>query len=132
MDNQPVLTTKGVTKKFGDFVAVNNVDFELANKETLGIIGPNGAGKTTFINLISGFYSPEEGQVFYNGQDITDLSPAKRVKLGIIRTFQLVHVFDNLSVFENLGTVILSQKNRTNRLLFGMFASSLRQNGDRA
>ncbi|MCK4986564.1 MAG: ATP-binding cassette domain-containing protein, partial [Desulfobacterales bacterium] len=47
MDNQPVLTTKGVTKKFGDFVAVNNVDFELENKETLGIIGPNGAGKTT-------------------------------------------------------------------------------------
>jgi branched-chain amino acid transport system ATP-binding protein len=93
MENQPVLTTKGVTKKFGDFVAVNNVDFELANKETLGIIGPNGAGKTTFINLISGFYPPEEGQVFYNGQDITDLSPAKRVKLGIIRTFQLVHVF---------------------------------------
>jgi ABC-type polysaccharide/polyol phosphate transport system ATPase subunit len=61
MDNQPVLTTEGVTKKFGDFVAINNVDFELENKETLGIIGPNGAGKTTFINLLSGFYPPEEG-----------------------------------------------------------------------
>jgi branched-chain amino acid transport system ATP-binding protein len=103
MDNQPVLTTQGVTKKFGDFVAINNVDFELDNKETLGIIGPNGAGKTTFINLLSGFYPPEEGRVFYNGKDITDLSPAKRVKLGITRTFQLVHVFDNLSVYENLG-----------------------------
>jgi branched-chain amino acid transport system ATP-binding protein len=105
MDNQPVLTTQGVTKKFGDFVAINNVDFELDNKETLGIIGPNGAGKTTFINLLSGFYPPEEGRVFYNGKDITDLSPAKRVKLGITRTFQLVHVFDNLSVYENLGLI---------------------------
>jgi ABC-type branched-subunit amino acid transport system ATPase component len=51
MDKQPVMATQGVTKKFGDFVAINNVDFELENKETLGIIGPNGAGKTTFINL---------------------------------------------------------------------------------
>jgi branched-chain amino acid transport system ATP-binding protein len=69
MDKQPVMATQGVTKKFGDFVAINNVDFELDNKETLGIIGPNGAGKTTFINLLSGFYPPEEGRVFYHGQD---------------------------------------------------------------
>ena len=58
MNNQPVVETKGVTKKFGDFIAINNVDFELESNETLGIIGPNGAGKTTFINLISGFYPP--------------------------------------------------------------------------
>ncbi len=128
MDNQPVLTTKGVTKKFGDFVAVNNVDFELANKETLGIIGPNGAGKTTFINLISGFYPPEEGQVFYNGQDITHFSPARRVKLGIIRTFQLVHVFDNLSVYENLG-LSFYRKKTDSPFTLGMFSSSLRQDG---
>ena len=126
MDNQPVLTTKGVTKKFGDFVAVNNVDFELINKETLGIIGPNGAGKTTFINILSGFYPPEEGRVFYNGQDITDLSPAKRVKLGITRTFQLVHVFDNLRVYDNLGLSFYRKKTDTS-FTFGMFSSSLRQ-----
>jgi len=59
MDNQPVLMTKGVTKRFGNFVAVNKVDFELQEKETLGIIGPNGAGKTTFINLLTGYYVPE-------------------------------------------------------------------------
>ena len=95
--------TKGVTKRFGDFVAVNKVDFELREKETLGIIGPNGAGKTTFINLLTGYYIPEQGQVFYKGEDITHFTPAKRVKIGILRTFQLVHVFDNLSVLENLG-----------------------------
>lgn len=103
MENQPVLMTKGLTKRFGDFTAVNKVDFKMESNETLGIIGPNGAGKTTFINLLTGFYFPEEGRVFSEGEDITHLSPARRVKRGIIRTFQLVHVFDNLSVFENLG-----------------------------
>ena len=127
MNNQPVLTTVGVTKKFGDFIAVHKVDFELENKETLGIIGPNGAGKTTFINLLSGFYPPEEGRVFYHGQDITDLSPAKRVKLGITRTFQLVHVFDNLNVYENLG-LSFYRKKTDSPFTLGMFASSLRQN----
>jgi branched-chain amino acid transport system ATP-binding protein len=126
MDNQPVMATQGVTKKFGDFVAINNVDFELVNKETLGIIGPNGAGKTTFINLLSGFYPPEEGRVFYHGEDITDLSPAKRVKLGITRTFQLVHVFDNLSVYENLGLSYYRLKTDS-AFTLGMFSSSLRQ-----
>ena len=113
MDNQPVVSTKGVTKKFGDFIAVNSVDFELENKETLGIIGPNGAGKTTFINLISGFYLPEEGRVFYHGEDITDLSPAQRVKRGLTRTFQLVHVFDNLNVYENMGLAYYRKKTNT-------------------
>lgn len=127
MDNQPVMATQGVTKKFGDFIAVNKVDFELENKETLGIIGPNGAGKTTFINLLSGFYPPEEGRVFYHGQDITDLSPARRVKLGITRTFQLVHVFDNLNVYENLG-LSFYRKQTDSPFTLGMFSSSLRQN----
>jgi len=127
MDKQPVMATKGVTKKFGDFVAINNVDFELEKKETLGIIGPNGAGKTTFINLLSGFYPPEEGRVFYHGQDITDLSPARRVKLGITRTFQLVHVFDNLNVYENLG-LSFYRKQTDSPFTLGMFSSSLRQN----
>jgi branched-chain amino acid transport system ATP-binding protein len=127
MDNQPVMATQWVTKKFGDFIAVNKVDFELENKETLGIIGPNGAGKTTFINLLSGFYPPEEGRVFYHGQDITDLSPARRVKLGITRTFQLVHVFDNLNVYENLG-LSFYRKQTDSPFTLGMFSSSLRQN----
>jgi len=126
MDNQPVLTTQGVTKKFGDFVAIKNVDFALEEKETLGIIGPNGAGKTTFINLLSGFYPPDEGRVFYQGNDVTDFSPAKRVALGITRTFQLVHVFDNLSVYENLGLAYF-RKQEEKAFTFRMFVSSLRR-----
>lgn len=120
------MTTRGVTKRFGDFTAVNKVDFELQSKETLGIIGPNGAGKTTFINLLSGFYPPEEGQVFFQGKDINHLSPAQRVKLGIARTFQLVHVFDNLSVYENLG-LSYYRKRENKAFTFRMFTSSLQQ-----
>ncbi len=126
MEERSVLMTKGVTKRFGDFTAVNKVDFEMEPNETLGIIGPNGAGKTTFINLITGFYPPDEGRVFSNGEDITDLSPAMRVKRGIVRTFQLVHVFDNLSVFDNLGLSYFRKK-ENKPFSFRMFVSRLRQ-----
>ena len=103
MDMPPVLAAKGVTKRFGAFTAVDHVDLELKDREALGIIGPNGAGKTTLVNLITGYYQPDEGTVTCAGRDISRLSPARRVALGLVRTFQLVHVFDNLSVFENLG-----------------------------
>ena len=126
MDKEPVLMTQGVTKRFGDFTAVNKVDFEMDERETLGIIGPNGAGKTTFINIITGFYPPEEGRVFSEGEDITHLSPAMRVERGIARTFQLVHVFDNLSVFENLGLSHF-RKRENKPLPFRMFISTLRE-----
>ena len=128
MDNQPVLMAKGVTKRFGDFTAINQVDLEMESKETLGIIGPNGAGKTTFANIITGFYPPDEGKVFSEGEDITALSPARRVKRGIVRTFQLVHVFDNLSVFENLALSYF-RKRENKPLSFRMFYSTLRQPG---
>ena len=118
--------TKGVTKRFGNFVAVNKVDFELQENETLGIIGPNGAGKTTFINLLTGYYTPDHGQVFYRGEDITHLSPAKRVKIGILRTFQLVHVFDNLSVLENLGLAYFRKK-EDKPLSMRMYFTSVRR-----
>jgi len=98
-----IIKTESITKKFGDFTAVDNVDLFIQQDETVGMIGPNGAGKTTFLNLLTGFYPPDKGTVFYEGKDITGLSPEKRVSLGIIRTFQLVRVFDNLKVRENLG-----------------------------
>jgi len=110
MEKKATLTIKGVTKRFGDFTAVDRVDLELLNKETLGIIGPNGAGKTTLVNLVTGYYVPDEGSIFDEGEDITRLSPAERVSRGIVRTFQLVHVFDNLTVYENLGLSFFRKK----------------------
>lgn len=126
MENQPMLMTKGVTKRFGDFTAINQIDLEVESNQTLGIIGPNGSGKTTFVNVITGLYPPDEGRVFSEGKDITDLSPARRVKLGIVRTFQLVHVFDNLSVFENLGLSYF-RKRENKPLSFRMFYRTLRE-----
>ena len=118
------MKTRGVTKHFGDFTAVNGVDFEIGESEAVGIIGPNGAGKTTFLNLLTGYYLPDEGAVFSQGREITHLSPAKRVALKIARTFQLVHVFDNLSVFENVALANFRKK-EDRALPLRIFSSSL-------
>jgi len=126
MNNSEILMTKGVTKSFGDFRAVNNVDFEMQAKEAVGIIGPNGAGKTTLLNIITGYYMPDKGAVFSEGYDITNLSPAKRVALKIARTFQLVHVFDNLSVFNNVALAFYRKK-EGKALPLSIFSSSFKQ-----
>jgi ABC-type branched-subunit amino acid transport system ATPase component len=118
------VTTRGLTKKFGDFIAVDHVDFAINRNETLAIIGPNGAGKTTFLNLVTGYYLPDNGTVLFEGRDITRLSPEKRVSLGITRTFQLVRVFDNLTVYENLGLAYYRKK-KGSSFPFHMFFSFL-------
>ena len=105
-----LIETKGVSKIFGLFKAVHDVDFSVSENDAVGIIGPNGAGKTTFINILTGEYIPEEGTVLFRGEDITNLKSEKRVAKGIIRTFQLVHVFDNITVFENLALSVYRKK----------------------
>jgi len=122
--NLNVIKTERVTKRFGDFVAVDQVDFVIRRDETIGIIGPNGAGKTTFLNLLTGFYPPDEGAVFYEGREITSDSPEKRVAAGIVRTFQLVRVFDNLSVYENMALAYYRKKRKSSLPLL-MFVSTL-------
>jgi branched-chain amino acid transport system ATP-binding protein len=119
-----VIKTEKVTKRFDDFLAVDRVDFAIDRNETIGIIGPNGAGKTTFLNLLSGLYIPEEGSVYLEGDDITRHSPEKRVAAGMIRTFQLVRVFDNLTVHENMGLAFY-RKERGSSLPLGMIFSNL-------
>jgi branched-chain amino acid transport system permease protein len=102
-ENAPLLEIKGLTKSFGGLIAVRGVSLGIRRGEILGLIGPNGAGKTTLFNLISGFIAPDEGKVFFKGQDITGLSPPHRVcDRGILRTFQIVKPFGDLSVLENV------------------------------
>lgn len=96
------LETKAVTRRFGGLVAVNNVSFTLDRGEILGIIGPNGAGKTTFINLVAGIYPPSSGTISLNGVDITRAPAHQRARMGIGRTFQLIHPLENLDVIENI------------------------------
>lgn len=97
-----IIRAEGVTKRFGELVAVDRMDYSLREYEVAGIIGSNGAGKTTFFNLITGYYPPDEGTIRYRGQDITRMTPEERVNLGMMRTFQLTSTFDNLSVIDNL------------------------------
>ena len=97
-----IIKTENVTKRFGELVAVDRVNYLLRENEVAGIVGSNGAGKTTFFNLITGYYPPDEGTIRYKGEDITHVSPEKRVDMGMMRTFQLTSTFDNLTVIDNL------------------------------
>ena len=103
---------------------MDHVDFVINRNETIGIIGPNGAGKTTFLDLLTGFYIPDEGKILYAEKDISKDSPEKRVASGIIRTFQLVRVFDNLSVYQNMGLACY-RKWRNSALPLHMLFSNL-------
>jgi branched-chain amino acid transport system ATP-binding protein len=119
-----VIETRGLTKKFGDLTAVDKVNYTIREGETSGIIGPNGSGKTTFFNLLSGYFPPTNGNISFNGSDITRMPAHKRVHLGIVRTFQLVSVFSSLTVLENMVLPIVRFKSPCKRGKF-MFASAL-------
>ncbi len=96
------LELHSVTKKFGGLVAVDDVSFDLAEGEILGLIGPNGAGKTTAFNLITGIYGPDGGDICFYGKSVVGLRPHEVTKLGIARTFQTIRLFPNLTVLENV------------------------------
>jgi branched-chain amino acid transport system ATP-binding protein len=96
------LRLQHVTRRFGGLVAVDDVSLEIAAHGITAIIGPNGAGKTTLFNVISGFDAPSAGRVLFAGDDITGLAPEAIARRGLVRTFQLAHLFDDLSVLENV------------------------------
>jgi len=97
-----MLSLRGLTRRFGGLTAVNAIDLDLAKGQLVSIIGPNGAGKTTLFNLVTGLDRPDAGEVRFEGQDITGLSPERLAAGGIARTFQLGRVFGNLSVMDNV------------------------------
>ena len=97
-----LLEADAVTVQFGGLVAVNNASLSVREGEIVGLIGPNGAGKTTLFNSIAGFNTPTSGTIRLYGHDVTALSVHKRAQLGMARTFQLVQLFPQLSVFDNL------------------------------
>jgi branched-chain amino acid transport system ATP-binding protein len=97
-----LLSLQRVTRRFGGLIAVDAVDLEVADGGVTAVIGPNGAGKTTLFNLISGFQTPNSGRVIFAGNDITARAPEAIAAAGLVRTFQLVQLFQNLSVLENI------------------------------
>ena len=97
-----VLSARDVSINFGGLKALSDVNFEVNENEIVGIIGPNGAGKTTFFNCVTGFYTPTEGDVFINGERVTDLRPDERTVRGVGRTFQHVGLVRSFTVLENV------------------------------
>ena len=109
-----LLRTEKISKHFGGLKAVEGVDFTLAEGRLKSIIGPNGAGKTTLFNLIAGVYRATAGKVFFKDKDITDHSLHQTSQLGITKTYQITHVFPNLTVFENIRISAQSRKTSFN------------------
>lgn len=109
MSAEFILETRGLTKEFKGFVAVNQVDLTVKRGHIHALIGPNGAGKTTFFNLLTKFLQPTRGSITFNGIDITQEQPAQTARRGIVRSFQISAVFPHMSVLENVRAALQRQ-----------------------
>ena len=110
-----ILKTEKLGRRFGGLLAVNEVDFAIERGEIVGIIGPNGAGKTTLINVISGIYMPSAGAISFEGRDVSYAPAHMRARMGIGRTFQIIHPLANLNLIQNVMTGYLFCRRRTVR-----------------
>jgi branched-chain amino acid transport system ATP-binding protein len=106
----PRLQTQGLCKSFGALAVASDIDFRLEEGARHALIGPNGAGKTSFVNLVTGLLRPSAGRILFNGDDITHLSQAARVKRGLARTFQINALFRRLTVLENVTLAIAERE----------------------
>jgi len=111
-----LLRTEKLKKHFGETRAVDGVDFTVNEGEFLSLVGTNGAGKTTLVNLISAFLLPDSGRIFIGDRDITHASVDERIRSGIARSFQLVNLFDDLSVLDNVALSIFAREGKTRRI----------------
>jgi len=113
-----VLKTDGLTKKFGDLVAVDGVSLEIDEEDITSIIGPNGAGKTTFYNLLTGVLQPTAGEIWLRRdgelREITDAPPHEVAQAGLSRSYQITNVFERLTVRENIQVARIAHNGRTN------------------
>ena len=112
-----LLRTDGLLKLFGDFHAVDKVNFTVEKGEVLALVGSNGAGKTTLVNVITGFYVPDGGTIHFKDVDVTHDTVNERVRSGIARSFQLVNLFDQMTAFDNIALPVFSRERKTRRFL---------------
>jgi branched-chain amino acid transport system ATP-binding protein len=120
-----ILALERVSKSFGAVVIAEDLDLKVAEGEALGMLGPNGAGKTTLFGVISGMIAPNAGRVVFAGMDVTRLSPVKRCRLGIARSFQIPQPFGGMTVFENLVVAGAFAKGRRERDVYDWSAQVL-------
>lgn len=114
-----VMDLKNITLRFGGVVAIKDISFDIRQGEIRAIIGPNGAGKSSMLNVISGFYVPQEGEVWFRGERRGPMRPYQVAQLGISRTFQNIALFDGMSVLDNIMT------GRLNRMKAGFLSQAL-------
>jgi branched-chain amino acid transport system ATP-binding protein len=108
----PILSVRGVGKRFGAFVALNDVSVDFPGGHLTAIIGPNGAGKSTFFNVISGAYPPSSGRVLFEGRDVTGLPQHQYARIGIAKSFQITNLFRQLSALENVRVAAQMRRSR--------------------
>lgn len=109
----PIMEVKDISLKFGGVTAIKNISFDINEGEIRAIIGPNGAGKTSMLNVINGFYHPQEGQIVFRGEARTAMRPYVAASQGISRTFQNVALFEGMSTLDNImaGRTLKMKKN---------------------
>jgi branched-chain amino acid transport system ATP-binding protein len=119
-----LIETKGLSKHYGDFRALENVSIAVGEGEVVAVVGPNGAGKTTLVNLLTGLLLPTSGKVYFKGQNIAGVGPVALAERGVARTFQLVQVFPALTVEETIAAAVISQQRKQWRLLSSVAADA--------
>ncbi|MGA2053724.1 MAG: ABC transporter ATP-binding protein [Bradyrhizobium sp.] len=124
MTPAPIITARGVTRRFGGLVALDSIDLDVPAGIVQAIIGPNGSGKTTLLNALSGASHADAGSIRITGHEIFRLKPHRIAQLGLARTFQNIRIFENLSVIENVKVAAACNKPLS---FFGILASSVRQ-----
>jgi branched-chain amino acid transport system ATP-binding protein len=111
-----VLRVEGIQKSFDGFMAVSGADLEVRKGEIVAVIGPNGAGKTTLFRLITGEHRSDKGRVFFKEEEITGLLPHEICRKGIGISFQVVNIFNRMTVFDNVQVAVLSNQGKTRKL----------------
>ena len=106
----PCLESRDLTRRFGGLTATDRLSLSVTRGDIHAIIGPNGAGKTTLVNLLSGLLRPDSGQILFDGHDITATPAPERVRLGLVRSFQITHIFREFSVLDNVKVSILARQ----------------------
>jgi branched-chain amino acid transport system ATP-binding protein len=105
-----VLEARGISRDFDGYMAVKNVDLGIRRGEIHALIGPNGAGKTTLFNLLTKFVKPTSGQIWLDGNDVTDVAPARMARLGLVRSFQLSSTFGSMTALENVRGALQTRR----------------------
>lgn len=119
-----LLETRGVSKSYGPFRALEDVTMAVREDELVSVVGPNGAGKTTLVNLLTGLLTPTAGDVLFKGRNIAGVGPVELADHGLARAFQLIHVFPKLTVAETIAAAVVSRQKKRWRLFAGLSADT--------